>query len=74
MNQNPTHILVVVFCRYTVPNFHSASKVLVFFASMQALDSLVKEDMKHDKQQRLEQRKRRLSEMLLKETKKYEVI
>ncbi|KAL9981610.1 hypothetical protein ACROYT_G010336 [Oculina patagonica] len=40
--------------------------------SMQALDSLFKEDMKQDKQQRLEERKKRLSEMLLKETKQYE--
>ena len=46
---------------------------MFYFASMQALDGLFKEDMKHDKQQRLEERKRRLSEMLLKETKEYEV-
>jgi len=40
---------------------------------MQALDGLFKEDMKHDKQKRLEDRKKRLSEMLLKETKEFEV-
>ena len=40
---------------------------------MQALDGLFKEDMKHEKQKRLEERKKRLSEMLLKETKKFEV-
>jgi len=39
---------------------------------MQALDGLFKEDMKHEKQKRLEDRKKRLSEMLLKETKKFE--
>ena len=41
---------------------------------MQALDGLFKEDMKHEKQKRLEERKKRLSEMLLKETKEFEVI
>lgn len=40
---------------------------------MQALDGLFKEDMKHEKQKRLEERKKRLSEMLLKETKEFEV-
>ena len=40
---------------------------------MQALDGLFKEDMKHEKQKRLEDRKKRLSEMLLKETKEFEV-
>ena len=40
---------------------------------MQALDGLFKEDMKHEKQKRLEERKKRLSKMLLKETKAYEV-
>ena len=43
------------------------------FNSMQALDGLYKENMKQDKQQRLDGRKKRLSEMLLKETKEYEV-
>lgn len=43
------------------------------FNSMQALDGLYKENMKQDKQQRLDKRKKRLSEMLLKETKEYEV-
>lgn len=41
---------------------------------MQALDGLFKEDMKHEKQKRLEERKKRLSEMLLKETKEFEVV
>lgn len=40
---------------------------------MQALDGLFKEDLKHEKQQKLEERKKRLSEMLLKETKEFEV-
>ena len=40
---------------------------------MQALDGLFKEDMKHEKQKRLEERKKRLSKMLLKETKEFEV-
>lgn len=40
--------------------------------SMQALDGLYKKNMKQDKQQRLEERRKRLSEMLLKETKEYE--
>lgn len=40
---------------------------------MQALDGLYKENMKQDKQQRLDGRKKKLSEMLLKETKEYEV-
>ena len=40
---------------------------------MQALDGLFKEDMKHEKQKKLEDRKKRLSEMLLKETKEFEV-
>ena len=40
---------------------------------MQALDGLFKEDMKHEKQKRLEDRKKRLSKMLLKETKEFEV-
>ena len=40
---------------------------------MQALDGLFKEDMKHEKQKRLEERKKRLSEMLLMETKEFEV-
>ena len=40
---------------------------------MQALDGLFKEDIKQDKRQRLEERKKRLSELLLKETKEYEV-
>ena len=44
------------------------------FNSMQALDGLYKENTKQDKQQRLEGRKKRLSEMLLKETKEYEVM
>ena len=43
------------------------------FNSMQALDGLYKENMKQDKQQRLDERKKKLSEMLLKETKEYEV-
>lgn len=43
------------------------------FNSMQALDGLYKENTKQDKQQRLDERKKRLSEMLLKETKEYEV-
>ena len=47
--------------------------MLFYFTSMQALDGLFKEDMKQDKRQRLEERKKRLSEMLLKETKEYEV-
>jgi len=38
------------------------------------LDGLFKEDMKHEKQKRLEERKKRLSEMLLKETKEFEVV
>ena len=41
---------------------------------MQALDGLFKEDMKHEKQKRLEERKKRLSEMLLRETKEFEVV
>ena len=40
---------------------------------MQALDGLFKEDMKHEKQKRLEEKKKKLSEMLLKETKEFEV-
>lgn len=44
------------------------------FNSMQALDGLYKENTKQDKQQRLEGRKKKLSEMLLKETKEYEVM
>ena len=40
---------------------------------MQAVDGLFKEDMKHEKQKKLEDRKKRLSEMLLKETKEFEV-
>ena len=46
---------------------------ILFFNSMQALDGLYKENMKQDKQQRLDGRKKRLSELLLKETKEYEV-
>ena len=40
---------------------------------MQAVDGLFRENEKQDKKQRLEKRKQKLSEMLLKETKKYEV-
>ena len=40
---------------------------------MQALDGLYKEHDKQDKQLRLENRRKKLSEMLLKETKEYEV-
>ena len=40
---------------------------------MQALDGLFRENEKEDKKQRLEKRKKKLSEMLVKETKEYEV-
>jgi len=40
---------------------------------MQALDGLYKEHDKQDKRLRLENRRKKLSEMLLKETKEYEV-
>jgi len=44
-----------------------------FLTSMQALDGLYKEHDKQDKRLRLENRRKKLSEMLLKETKEYEV-
>ena len=47
--------------------------LLKSFPSMQALDGLFRENEKEDKKQRLEKRKKKLSEMLLKETKEYEV-
>lgn len=47
--------------------------VLKSVASMQALDGLFRENEKEDKKQRLEERKKKLSEMLVKETKEYEV-
>ena len=47
--------------------------ILKSVPSMQALDGLFRENEKEDKKQRLEKRKKKLSEMLLKETKEYEV-
>ena len=48
--------------------------MIVFIViSMQALDGLFRENEKQEKQQRLEKRRKRLSDMLLKETKEYEV-
>ena len=47
--------------------------ILKSVASMQALDGLFRENEKEDKKQRLEKRKKKLSEMLVKETKEYEV-
>ena len=44
-----------------------------FFFSMQAVDNLFRKNEKEEKIQRLEKRRKKLSEMLLKEKKEYEV-
>lgn len=44
-----------------------------FFSSMQAVDNLFRKNEKEEKIQRLEKRRKKLSEMLLKEKKEFEV-
>jgi len=44
-----------------------------FFSSMQAVDNLFTKNEKEEKIQRLEKRRKKLSEMLLKEKKEFEV-
>ena len=46
---------------------------ITFFSSMQAVDNLFRKNEKEEKIQRLEKRRKKLSEMLLKEKKEFEV-
>ena len=47
--------------------------IIKFFSSLQAVDNLFRKNEKEEKIQRLEKRRKKLSEMLLKEKKEFEV-